>query len=259
MKLDKQPVGNGVFGEMSKASSRRPSTASTVRSRVTAKGDRLWRADDFPGLSITATSAELSRLARKGAVRRVAKGVYYRPGKWLMGETKPKSGDIVARAFRASIQPAGLTAANALGLTTQNTALPEVALAAAKAPVSLRGRAFIKTSRPASRASLSAREAAFLEVLRDRAQTSDLSPEETINRLQSVLRDANTLTRLARAAREEPPRVRAMLGALAESVGAPTMVLQMLRRTLNPISRFDFGQLGALSDARAWQAKSVKG
>jgi hypothetical protein len=53
----------------------------------------------------------------------------------------------------------------------------------------------------------------------------------------------------------EPPRVRALLGAIAVQLGQPAEVLDQLRRSLNPLSRFDFGTLAALSHAAEWQAK----
>jgi hypothetical protein len=46
-----------------------------------------------------------------------------------------------------------------------------------------------------------------------------------------------------------------MLGALGERLGGDPKTLQSLRRSLNPLSRFDFGTLAALPNAQAWQAK----
>lgn len=61
--------------------------------------------------------------------------------------------------------------------------------------------------------------------------------------------------RLAAVAGTEPPRVRAILGALGEQLGRPTRELDRLRASLNPSSRFDFGMFTDLPNARAWQAK----
>jgi hypothetical protein len=62
--------------------------------------------------------------------------------------------------------------------------------------------------------------------------------------------------RFAAAALTEPPRVRAMLGALGQRAEVPVEALvQLLRASLNPISRFDFGTLAALELAPDWQAK----
>ena len=60
--------------------------------------------------------------------------------------------------------------------------------------------------------------------------------------------------RLLRIADSEPPRVRAMLGAIGEQLGKRPKSLQRLRASLNPLSRFDFGVLAALDYAQHWQA-----
>ena len=64
--------------------------------------------------------------------------------------------------------------------------------------------------------------------------------------------------RLLEVSRTEPPRVRAVLGAIGEQIGQPESRLSELRESLNPLSRFDFGILAALAYARQWQAKERK-
>ncbi len=60
---------------------------------------------------------------------------------------------------------------------------------------------------------------------------------------------------ILRTAETEPPRVRAMLGAIGETIGKDARILKHIRASLNPLSRFDFGKLTALPHARQWQAK----
>ena len=47
---------------------------STVRQRIEASGERVWRMTDFSGLSFPAVAQALSRLARQGQLRRLGKG-----------------------------------------------------------------------------------------------------------------------------------------------------------------------------------------
>ena len=61
--------------------------------------------------------------------------------------------------------------------------------------------------------------------------------------------------RLVAVADAEPPRVRAMLGAIAQELGKSPQHLEQLRQGLNPFSRFDFGILRNLRYAREWQGK----
>jgi hypothetical protein len=231
----------------------RPSAASVVRARVEQGGGRYWKYPDFADLPPSAVATTLSRLAREGTLKRVGKGVYYRPAPTSFGMSVPGASATTAQLLGAAVHPAGLSAANFLGLSTQNPGRPEYATPAPFPPTALRD-ARVHTGRPALRASLSAEDGAFLETLRERARSSDLPPEQTAERLMRLLAEPGRFARLAEAASAEPPRVRAMLGALGEEAGVPGDLLDPLRESLNPLSRFDFGALRALRYAREWQA-----
>ena len=56
-------------------------------------------------------------------------------------------------------------------------------------------------------------------------------------------------------ASSEPPRVRALIGAIGEEIRRRPTALKRLRASLNPVSRFEFGMLKGLSYAGRWQAK----
>jgi len=105
---------------------------------------------------------------------------------------------------------------------------------------------------------LSEMDATLLDFLRNRGASSELPPEDMVERLLEYFREPGRFERLLEAAPSEPPRVRAMLGAIGEQIGQPENVLAELRESLNPLSRFDFGILAALSYARRWQAKERK-
>jgi len=225
-----------------------------VRDRVRRGNARFWKHSDFGGLPPSAVATALSRLARGGELQRVAKGVYYRPTATSFGLSRASASGVVAATLSAPLHPAGLSAANVLGLTTQNPGRPEYATTAAARPRALRD-AVVHTGRPAQRALLSAEDGAILEILRERARFSDLSSEDTARRLRQLLADEDRYRRLLAAAVAEPPRVRAMLGALGQELEMPPALLDRLRNSLNPLSRFDFGHLRSLRYAREWQAK----
>jgi hypothetical protein len=230
------------------------STARLVRDRVDRGKARFWKYSDFDGLPPSAVAKALSRLAGEGELQRIGKGVYYHSIPTSFGASMASASSMAAQTLSSPLHPAGLSAANALGLTTQNPKRPEYATPAAGPPTALRG-AVIHTGRPAERARLSAEDGAILEVLRERARSSDLSPEDTANRLRRLLADRDRYRRLVAAAPDEPPRVRAMLGALGQELDMPPALLDPLRRSLNPLSRFDFGRLRSLRYATEWQAK----
>lgn len=233
---------------------RKRSAAALVRDRVARGRSRYWKHADFADLPASAVATELSRLAREGTLQRVSKGVYYRPRETSLGPSLPAASGVATQTLTAPLHLAGLSAANALGLSTQNPRRAEYATPAAGPPSALRG-AIVHTGRPATRARLSAEDGAILETLRERARSSDLSPEKTVARLLKLLSDRERFLALADVALSEPPRVRAMLGAIGEELGMPSRTLDRLRESLNPLSRFDFGRLRSLRYAKDWQAK----
>jgi hypothetical protein len=81
---------------------------------------------------------------------------------------------------------------------------------------------------------------------------------ETVDKLFEYFRESGRYERLLKIAESEPPRVRAMLGAIGQQLGHPESRLSALRASLNPLSRFDFGNLSVLEHAQAWQAKERK-
>ena len=156
--------------------------------------------------------------------------------------------------------PAGLAAANLLGFTTQNPKHGELATNAPSLPRKLIGlNAVVHLRRPAAWSGLSEENAAILDFLRQGGKTSELTPDATIEKLILLLSEKNRFAHLLKIVDTEPPRVRAMLGALGEHLGKPQKLLKKLRATLNPLSRFDFGMLSGLRYASNWQAKEKSG
>jgi hypothetical protein len=230
--------------------------ARTVRQRIEAGGERLWRMTDFTGLPFTAVAQTLSRMTRRGELRRLGKGLYYRERPTAFGPSLPNPATIRALPVRQRAFPAGLAAANLLGFTTQNPARMELATEGLSLPRLIMGTdAVIHTRRPAAWRTLSETDAALLDFLRNRGKASELSPEETVEKLLALFREPGRFERILQVASFEPPRVRAILGAVGQQLQQPPTNLRWLRATLNPLSRFDFGILTALTHARQWQAK----
>ena len=242
---------------MALAARTRP-TASAIRRRIERSGERLWRFQDFAGAPPAAVAQTLSRLAREGTLQRLSKGVYYRSRITALGRSRPNPAALGQLATEGgSAFPAGIAAANLLGFTTQHARRPEVATRGFKLPRKLLGPdAIVHTRRPEAWAGLSQIDAALLDFLRRGGRTNESSPEKTTRRVVSLCRHPRRFARLATVATTEPPRVRAMLGAIGEAIGKPPRTLMPLRASLNPLSRYDFGHLAALPNASGWQAKA---
>jgi len=234
--------------------------AEPVRRRIGRGGERLWRMEDFRDLPFAAVAQALSRMARAGEIERLSKGTYYRRRWTAFGRSRPNPSAIRELASRRrSLFPSGIAAANLLGFTTQAAGRGELATSASSVPRKLIGPdAVVHTRRPEAWSRLSEPDAAMLDFLRRSGRTSELSPEDTIQRTLDLLSEAGRYRRLVTVAQTEPPRVRAMLGALGERLGADQKAVAALRDSLNPLSRFDFGLFAYLPNAKNWQAKEVR-
>lgn len=232
-------------------------TAALVRHRIESGGERLWRFADFRDQPFPAVAQALSRMAREGKIERLSKGTYYHARPTVFGKSQPNPTAVQKLAARgARLFPAGLAAANLLGFSTQNAKQSEMATSASSVPRKLIGQdAVVHTRRPEAWADLSELDAALLDFLRRGGRTGEMSPQETIRKTLALLSEQERYQRLIQVAETEPPRVRALLGALGEELGRDASTLNALRTSLNSLSRFDFGLYSALPNARAWYAK----
>ena len=259
------------------------SAMQLVLARVRQAPGTLLRARDIEGTGIGAAARAFSRLAAQGVVIRQGKGLYYAPKETLLGRSRPSELSVLQSQLGDRARPTGTTAANLLGLSTQVSARTEVAVyATAKPRAAQAARVKLRRApgglRPLS-AGLSETDAALLEFLRGRGNYSERSATETLERLRHLLLEEGKasssssssssslsgslppmdrrerLERLTQAALQEPPRVRAMLGALLEWSGLGETLYRPLRESLNPLTRFDFGLLSALPNAKEWQSK----
>ena len=241
----------------SSASSRQG--AKLIRERVERGGARLWLLEDFDGLPPAAVAQAFSRLAREGILERLSKGIYYRPRTTTFGKSVPNPAAIQKLASRhKNVFPAGIAAASLLGFTTQAARQTEVSTTALSLPRKLIGAAtLVHSRRPEVWTGLSENDAALLEFLRCGGKTSELPPEGTVRKTLALVSEKGRLNRLLEIADSEPPRVRALLGALAGTLGKNATARARLRASLNPFSRFDFGLFASLHHAGDWQAKKA--
>lgn len=246
------------------------SIAHAVTTRVRRGGDdRLWTYADFPGVGRTALAAALSRLVKAEELTRVRRGVYYRPKRTVFGLSTPDPealADAVLRARGEAPLPSGVGAYNRLGLTTQVSGAVTRATRRRAAPAAVGRVTLYATPRPLdAQKGIRPEERTALDALRDITRIPDARPEDVLRRLGMLVRAGELdYVRLARYSRAEPPRVRALLGALGEELRhanagrrVPAEVLDELRESLNPLTSFVVrGARAALPHAAAaWKIK----
>jgi hypothetical protein len=231
-------------------------TSKAVKQKIEGSGtDTLWTYADFGSLPRKAVAAALYRLTKEGLIIRVRKGVYYKPRITRFGTTRPSTARIVEAVLKSrgiKWRPSGLPVYNALGLTTQLSAVSSYDVD--RKITSLRQ----KSSRVRIRVmdnvrKTSAEERAVLDALRDIKSIPDTSPEEIFKAILHLCRSGRvSFDRVTKFAREEPPRVRALLGAIGTTLGKSSKELKALRSSLNPTTTFKLGLSTSIPAAREW-------
>ena len=239
---------------------------STTTQRIRAKLDQLPPGQpvgyaDFvrEPAEFGAVAAALSRLSKSGELTRLAKGRYYRPVSGRFGPLQPTQAAIVAAVGAAPGQPlaypTGLAVYNALGLTTQVPATLTLATTRPRRRLPARLRAVV---RPAPEQASDVPLLQWLEVLRDVHRIPDTTPDRVVARVVDYVRQLPTPARrrlTTLAARQAPPRARALLGAVLETMPEAVEAAR-LRATLNPLTHYRLGlSAAALPNLAAWNIR----
>lgn len=213
----------------------RGSAADLVRSAVLAAGSgRFWGPQDFADLEVPATAVDraLQRLKASGELVSVRRGLYYRGRQRPWGMSRPSAQDVIAAiAGRRGVGPAGLSAANDLGLTTQVPGADLVAVVGS-VPRDFPTVHFVdRRARLARRtASLQAREVAVLEVLDAWDDVLEVSPAAAAGLLAALLLDGSVKpARLVAGSLDEPPAGRERLRAVLAQAGLSELVGKVAR------------------------------
>lgn len=232
--------------------------ADTIRRKVeNAAPERLWTFRDFAALPISAVAKTFSRLANEGVVHRLRKGVYYKPKTTRFGTLKPDPAKVFAVLLdRKNVdwKPSGLSVWNAMGLTTQIAATPSFT-ADRRVRVTVPNSRIRVSTAPTLRG-LSVEERAALDAMRNLRHVPDTTPEAIIRRLVDLCREGRlSFVRMTRAAKLEPPRVRALLGLMGTLLGQTPESLAPLRDSLNSLTTFKLGLAGVFRDAAYWHIR----
>ena len=183
------------------------SAAGAARRRVQqARPETFLRRKDFTGTDRAIESA-LSRLAARGELIRVRRGLYWRGKKTRFGMTRPSALEVAVAVGGPGTGPCGVAAAHLLGLTTQVPATVEVAVPG-KVPEPMSSVRF--RSRPYSRREhhLTPTEVAVLEVLRD-PDAAEVPWPVVVARIRELIADGTVRGDVLDVQAIEEPRVQA--------------------------------------------------
>jgi len=213
---------------------------------------------EIPKDKYTTAAKVLERLQTKGLIRKLSKGIFYKPKQTVFGELRPTDGlimqDYLYDNGKRVAYITGTYLYNQMGLTTQ---VPNVSKIASFNRRMFVQRGNIKASPVKSYLPITESNyqlLGYLDALKDWNNIPDLDIEQGIKRLRSILKDYNDQQQkqLVKYAIKYPPRVRAFLGALFQSIGE-SMTIEELRKVLNPLTKYQInGLVKYLDTAKNW-------
>jgi len=191
----------------------------------------------------SATAKVLERLIKKGEIKRLSTGVFYKPKKTVFGELKPSDEEVIKPyLFKNGKRIAyitGILLYNKMGLTTQIT--KEIKISSREKRIYI-SKGNIKATAVKSYAEVTDNNYFLLELLdalKDFTKIPDLDKKSGIKILKNLLQglDQNQIFRLIDIALHYPPRVRAFLGALLENLDRRGKT-DKLANSLNPLTEY---------------------
>ncbi|WP_286756934.1 DUF6088 family protein [Roseivirga sp. UBA838] len=191
------------------------------------------------------TAKILERLQRKGLIKKLSKGIFYKPEQTVFGEIKPREAEVIkGYLFNNGKRMAYITGNylyNQMGLTRQIPRNWKIASFNRRIYVNRQNLKAKPVKAYAEVTEENYKLLGFLDALKDWKTIPDLNIEEGIKVLTAFIQKLtkSEVLQLTQLALKYPPRVRAFLGALLEQAGKGETGI--IRESLNPITKFQLG------------------
>ncbi|WP_236981084.1 DUF6088 family protein [Membranihabitans maritimus] len=195
-----------------------------------------------------ATAAKaLERLQKEGLIKKVSKGVFYKPEQTIFGELKPDYNELLRPYLfengKRIAYETGTSLYNRLGLTTQMAFRIKIASRGKRININ---RENLKADAVKSYAEVTDSNyetLGLLDAFKDIKKIPDCSTEQAIRRLSAIIKELNNkqTASLLKYALVYPPRVRALVGAVLENMGSKVQGIEKLKESLNPLTTIKLG------------------
>jgi hypothetical protein len=206
----------------------------------------------------TTTAKVLERLQTEGMIKKVSKGVFYRPEQTVFGELKPDYSEqlrpyLFENGKRIAYET-GFSLYNRMGLTTQMAFRIKIASRGKRISIN---RGAVKADAVKSYAEVSGTNyelLGFLDAIKDIKNIPDCSVSKAVKIISSKISKLNDkqITELVKYALLYPPRARALVGAMLEYQKTEVNI-NKLKESLNPLTKIKLGLKETdLSTIRNW-------
>lgn len=194
----------------------------------------------------SAAAKAIERLIKKGIIKRVSTGVFYKPRQSVFGELRPREEELLKPyLFIGDKRIAYITGGvlyNRMGLTTQVPKAIKVASKVKRVTTKI-GRTQVKPVK--SYVDVTNDNYYLLEILdafKDFKTIPDLDKASAINLLRNRISELseNELSKMVKYALKYPPRTIAFLGAILEYLEMKEY-LEALKNHLNPFTTYNLG------------------
>ncbi len=188
----------------------------------------------------------IERLIKKGVIKRVSPGIFFKPKQTVFGELLPNEKEMLKPYLfengKRIAYVTGVYLYNKLGLTNQ---IPQIIKISSRKKEIKVNKANIKIKPGKSYVDVTNKNYQYLEILdaiKDLKRIPDFKPESGIKVLINILKGLKNeeINKMIRLSLNYPPRTRALLGALLEEIGKKDN-LEELQNSLNPFSEYSFG------------------
>ena len=195
----------------------------------------------------TTAAKALERLQKEGLIKKVSKGVFYKPEKTVFGELKPEYSEqlrpyLFENGKRIAYET-GTSLYNRLGLTTQMAFRIKIASRGKRININ---RGSLKADGVQSYTEVTDSNyetLGLLDAIKDVKRIPDCSVAQAVRRLSAIVKalSEKQTELLIKYALLYPPRVRALLGAILENNGNKAKGIDKLKDSLNSLSTIKLG------------------
>lgn len=220
--------------------------ATEIRKQISEfpEGKTFGYADLRISKSEYATAAKaLERFQKELLIKKVSKGVFYKPEQTIFGELKPDYAELLRPYLfengKRVAYETGASLYNRLGLTTQMAFRIQIASRGKRIYID---RGSLKASAVKSYAEVTDENyqaLGLLDSFKDIKIIQDSSKSQIVRRLSAIVKNLNEdqVALLIKYALLYPPRARALVGAILENVGIKAKGIDELKDSLNPLTK----------------------
>ena len=188
----------------------------------------------------------LERLQTNGDIKKISKGVFYKPEQTTFGELKPDYSEqlrpyLFENGKRVAYET-GFSLYNRMGLTTQMAFRIKIASRGKRISIN---RGALKADAVKSYTEVTEANyelLGFLDAIKDSKRIPDCPVSQAVKVLSGKIKSLNgkQIADLIKYALLYPPRVRALLGAMLENLNIQSNIVK-LKQSLNPLSKIKLG------------------